>query len=70
MINKVYEILNIDKPKYVIAWETSKPTYYLDSAHYQNALENVESKTIAKYTSTFLGMQLLPTMVLYQLEYK
>ena len=68
--NKVYEILNIDKPKYVIAWETSKPTYYLDSAHYQNALENVESKTIVKYSSTFLGMQLHPTMVLYQLEYK
>jgi hypothetical protein len=68
--NKVYEILNIDKPKYVIAWETSKPTYYLDSAHYQNALKNVESKTIVKYSSRFLGMQLLPTMVLYQLEYK
>jgi len=68
--NQVYKILNTDKPKYVIAWETSKPTYYLDSAHYQKALENVESKTVEKYKSTFLGMQLLPTMVLYELEYK
>lgn len=68
--NEVYNYINMDKPKYVIAWETSKPTYYLDSAHYQKALKNVDQKAIVKYKSSFLGRQLYPTMVLYRIDYK
>jgi len=67
---EVYKTINTDKPKFILAWETDVPTYYLDSAHYKLAIKNAEIVKITSYRSSFLGKEILPVMALYEVKYE
>jgi len=67
---EVYKIINADKPRFILAWETEFPTYYLDSAHYKLAIKNAELEKITSYRSSFLGKEILPVMALYEVKYQ
>lgn len=66
---EVYKTINIDKPDFILAWETTIPTYYLDSAHYLIAIKDAKILKIASYQSFFLGRAMAPKMGLYRVEY-
>jgi hypothetical protein len=67
---EVYKTINADKPRFILAWETTRPTYYLDSAHYKLAIKNAEIVKIASYRSSLLGREIPPVMALYEVKYQ
>jgi hypothetical protein len=67
---QVYRLIEIDRPNYIVAWEMDKPTYYLDSAHYEVALEDAEFLPIFSRQDSYFGRSYYPEMTIYKVVYR
>ena len=66
---EVYKLLNADKFNYVITWLSKKPKYYLDSAHYFQALKGVNIEEVYRVkVEAFSYLEEFPeAMVIYRI---
>jgi hypothetical protein len=67
--NRVYELIDEDRPDFIVAWKMDKPTYYLDSAHYELALLNAEIIPIFSRQDSYLGKNSYPELIIYRVIY-
>lgn len=67
--NRVYKLIDEDRPDFIVAWKMDKPTYYLDSAHYELALLNAEIIPIFSRQDSYLGKNSYPELVIYRVIY-
>jgi hypothetical protein len=66
---QVYALIEKDRPNFIVAWKMDKPTYYLDSAHYELALLNAKIIPVFSRLDSYFGMNFHPELTIYRVIY-
>jgi hypothetical protein len=66
---QVYRLINKDRPDFIVAWKMDKPTYYLDSAHYELALVNAKLIPVFSRRDSYFGKNSYPELTIYRVNY-
>ena len=68
-LKQVYQLINKDRPDFIVAWKMDKPTYYLDSAHYELALLNAQIIPVFSRRDSYFGKSFHPELTIYRVNY-
>ncbi len=68
-LKQVYKFINNDRPDFIVAWKMDKPTYYLDSAHYELALLNAKIIPVFSRRDSYFGKNSYPELAVYRVDY-